>query len=474
MLRSAHVFLLLSVLFAGSALAQSPPPESVEPEIPDSPEDEGLGPEQNAETPAEDPTEPRSESTAEPQPVTPPLESEPASLADPDGLPAENASDATSLAENLGSPRQAEAQHAVLTSEHVAESSFEEVTLEVPHLQLDPLPPVCSPTRRALAPIVALTVGAFVSGAGQYTLCDPAAGRRLIGARVVSLGSLFLGGGGLVMTGASRKTIPIFAGLAIFGIGGTLFTYLADVYGALTAGANAGRPAPSSTLELAAGYRFVHDVRLGDLHAAHLRARTWFGTTRLNAEADIALGGDNQRLSLGIRQRLAGNPGRGNAFDIQSGLTFHRYGEHSFHSLVLEVNAIGRLHLETIGRNMRGSFVEGQLGLGYQGFAYPNVDRGLSDFNSLLLAVVRYGVYIGESGEVSAFYNHRRDRFAGGLALDGVAAGNFGHIGLEGRGFFGNGRFGLAGHLHYGSALTFGLNLLYRTQPDRPEEGATP
>jgi hypothetical protein len=74
-------------------------------------------------------------------------------------------------------------------------------------------------------------------------------------------------------------------------------------------------------------------------------------------------------------------------------------------------------------------------------------------------------VYLGQSGEVAAYYDHRRDDLAGGLSVDSVAAGVLGHFGVAGRGFFHDGRWGLRGELEYGSAFITGLSLIYRGAP---------
>ena len=73
-----------------------------------------------------------------------------------------------------------------------------------------------------------------------------------------------------------------------------------------------------------------------------------------------------------------------------------------------------------------------------------------------------YGFYLGDRGELLFDYNHRRDGLPGGLSIDGIAAGSFGSVGVTGRGFFGNGRYGLEAYGRFGSAWVGGANFLYR------------
>jgi hypothetical protein len=58
-------------------------------------------------------------------------------------------------------------------------------------------------------------------------------------------------------------------------------------------------------------------------------------------------------------------------------------------------------------------------------------------------------------------YDHRRDTFAGGLRLPGVAAGNAGYLEHWTELFFGD-QVGAAIELQYGSARIAGLYLLLR------------
>ncbi|HVV82650.1 MAG TPA: hypothetical protein VHE35_06200, partial [Kofleriaceae bacterium] len=91
-----------------------------------------------------------------------------------------------------------------------------------------------------------------------------------------------------------------------------------------------------------------------------------------------------------------------------------------------ELAARGRLDLASLDAAVAGTFVELDEGLGLELTDYAHAG---TDVAALLLSRFAWGVYLpGARGEVSVFYDHRRDQLAGGFPA-GRAAGFLGSIG---------------------------------------------
>lgn len=328
-------------------------------------------------------------------------------------------------------------------------------------------PAPCPRWRRRLAPVVSLLAGPVVHGAGSLTGCHRLTGRRLGIAQGVGFGMILLGGGGLALTGAARRTVAPFAMVGAVGVGSFLISWLADVYAAITDGKARGRPGPNAPWELRLGYRYVHDPHFD--HGSFLNAGigAWLGEQRLFAEVDVALDANTQRARVGYARRLLGGTGRGSSLDLTAAATYQRFGGDGFSSLSGELSVGGRVDLAAVGSALVGSFVEGTLGLGIQGIGYEASGGGVGqDGHGLLLMRLGWGLYLGRYGEVLLAYDHRRDGLEGGLSIDSVAAGNLGFLELTGRGFFEAApRWGIAGSVTYGSAWIVGLSLLHRAAP---------
>ncbi|MCA9615168.1 MAG: hypothetical protein KC586_20575 [Myxococcales bacterium] len=322
----------------------------------------------------------------------------------------------------------------------------------------------CPRWRRRLAPVVSLLAGTIVHGAGSLTGCHRLTGRRLGLTQVAGLGALVVGGGGLVLSGASRRTIAPFTYLAISGIGLFVFSFVADLYASITDGQARGRPGPNAPYELSFGYRQIYDPQFAHDAFVHLGATGWLGRQRLFAEADVALDTDTQRGRFGVARRLLGGTGRGSSLEVEVASTWQRFGHDGFATLTGELSLGGRLDLADVGPALVGSFVEGSLGLGLQLVGYDATGGGVGEeAHALLLTRLAYGVYLGETGEVSLAYDHRRDGLEGGLSTNSVGAGNIGFLDLRGRGWFPRApHWGVEGSVTVGSAWIFGANLLHR------------
>jgi len=335
----------------------------------------------------------------------------------------------------------------------------------------DSAPPTrCPRWRRRLAPVVSLLAGPVVHGAGSFTGCHRLTGRRLGIAQGVGFGMLLVGGAGLALTGASRKTVAPFAMIGIPGVGAFFISWLADVYAAITDGRSMGRPGPNTPYELRLGYRYVHDPHFDHGSFAQAGITGWIGQHRLWVDTDVALDANTQRVRAGAARRLLGGAGRGSHLELVVAGTYQRFAEDGFRSFSGELAIGGRVDLADVAPALVGSFAIGELGLGLQGIGYEATGGGVGqDSHALLLVRVGWGVYLGRYGELVVAYDHRRDGLEGGLSVDSVGSGNLGFLQLTGRGWFGAApRWGLAAELTAGSAWIAGLSLLHRAAP--PEE----
>jgi len=375
----------------------------------------------------------------------------------------------TALAQSGADGATAEPAEPAVAAEVVATTELDAEVAEVAGPAGTERATPCPRWRRRLAPVVSLLAGPVVHGAGALTGCHRLAGRRLGLTQAAGLGALIVGGGGLVITGASRKTIAPFTYFAISGIGLFMFSWVADLYAAISDGQARGRPGPNTAYELNVGYRQVHDPQFDHDAFAHVGFGAWLGQQRLFAEVDVALDTDTQRGRFGIARRLLGGTGRGSSLELELASTWQRFGADGFATLTGELSFAGRLDLADFAPALVGSFVEGSLGIGLQMVGYQATGGGVGEeAHALLLTRLGYGVYLGETGEVVLSYDHRRDGLEGGLSTESVGAGNIGFLDLRGRGWFpGAPRWGVEGSITVGSAWIVGASILHRGSLDR-------
>jgi hypothetical protein len=147
----------------------------------------------------------------------------------------------------------------------------------------------------------------------------------------------------------------------------------------------------------------------------------------------------------------------GSYVDLVSAVTHRSFFRDGFSTLTGEVRFAGRLDLQRFSHTMRGSFAELQIGGALASHRYTFGGR---EGDGILLVRLAYGLYL-RHGEVSLFYDHRRDTIAGGMLLGGIGAGYVGVAGLEGRYFF-DPAWGVAGDVQIGSAYLAALSLVFR------------
>lgn len=340
------------------------------------------------------------------------------------------------------------------------------VSLELPappdvQLHLDFASPSPSPVamRRWAAPF-ALIPG---FGLGHLLGGERRTGLRLMAAGLGGLGAVVVGGGGVILSGASRRTFPVFVSVAILGFSSFLLSTVADLAGAISGGRLRGTAMERERFFLRGGLLYLVDSQFdyGPFLEAEGRAR--FGAVQLELGGSVAITHDNQRFSAGFRYFLSGAEARGTSSFLRTSLRYHRFGSEGFAHLSGDVAIGGRVELSTFGPSLRGMFVEGEWGLGFQGFGFEATGGGVGNTtNALLVLRAGMGVYLANRGEMSFFYDHRRDGFAGAMSLNSVAAGAIGHIGGEAHGYFGGGEWGLGAEFKYGSAWVTRLMLQRR------------
>jgi hypothetical protein len=331
--------------------------------------------------------------------------------------------------------------------------------------------------------LAAIVPGVALHGSGHAAAGDWGTAWKLLAVEGVGAALMTTGAVMLIKMGASRRTAT--PSIVLLVVGGGLFfdSWFADLYGAFGGGSGA-----ASTLapwvEVSLGYRHVYDPQFAYRHFAHLNARGRVRAWRLDAEAWIAADDDNQRWrgatawraygveAAGVEPR-AGAVGRvtaadaaptdGTALDLVLGVVYHRHGTEGFSFLAPELSIQGRLDLRRLSPTLGGSFFDLHLGWGVELYDYGLPGLGLgTDIADELLARFAYGVYIGQGrGEVSLFYDHRKDGYEAGLSLRSGVNGALGHLGVEGAMYLSD-AWGVSASFAVGSAYVTGVSALYR------------
>lgn len=331
------------------------------------------------------------------------------------------------------------------------------------------------PQPGAAAVGAAVFPGVVVHGAGHWVAGDRRTGYRLLALEGVGVGLIAGGLATLAATGASRHLSPVIFATPVAGAGLFVASWLADVQGvAMPVDARGAPLLTAPVLEARLGTRYVHDptIDYGTLLGPSLDLR--WGRWRLSPGAWIATGGQNTRLELEVGFRPTGpRPGSfsadGSYVEIVTAATHQRFRE-DFDLTVLEAGARGRYDLRRLAPSLAGSFAEWGLGLGWA-LTHFHTGARETDGDGLLLAQFGYGLYFGHApgrtGEVTAYYDHRHDDYAGGLKLTGLGSGVAGHVGLEGTWYF-HRRWGVRLEGQVGSAYLAGLSLLHRSPLAEP------
>lgn len=322
--------------------------------------------------------------------------------------------------------------------------------------------------RTPLAPAAAVIPGLALHGAGHFVAREPAIATRLL----VVEGAALAGIGGslaiLAVTGASRRIVAPVATIAVASVGLFFISGLADLYGVLAPPRGLGTPLRALPfVETYAGARGVYDPQFSHRWFATQGVSLRAGAFQFAGEAWQAPGGPTSQLMGTAALRLSGpttTPSAvkdGSYVDLVTALTHRAFHRDGFSTVTAELRFAGRLDLHRFARTMRGSFAELQVG---GALANHHYTYGGNESDGILIVRLAYGLYLGHgvrSGEVSLFYDHRRDTIAGGMLLGGIGAGYVGVLGVQGRWFF-HEQWGLAGDAQVGSAYMAGLSLVFR------------
>jgi len=327
-----------------------------------------------------------------------------------------------------------------------------------------------SPTRRALSVTASFVPGLVVHGSGHFVAGQTRTGFVLLGAEGVGLGLAIGGLAGTAATGATRRFIaPMVLGLVA---GGALLVIpaLADIYGLLAPKGGTGSPPKvMPRIETQLGLAYVYDpnfaYRFFLTPGVDFRVRSF----RFSGNGFYALDDTNVRSRAAIAYRFFGPGPRGmpladdgSFLDLEFALTHHDYASNGFSVTTGELNLSGRLDLVRVGPTLKGSFAELGFGFAYAAHSYANLDTEISD---LLTPRFAFGMYLGHSGyprgEISAYYDHRHDGFAGGMKSRGLGSGIAGHFGLAGR-IYASPQWGVAFDATAGSAFVAQASLLFR------------
>lgn len=327
-----------------------------------------------------------------------------------------------------------------------------------------------------LPALAALGPGFVVSGAGHYLAGDRETGKKLLLVQGAGLAAATTAGVPLLVTRASRRLPGATYHLFVGGIGVFLVSWLADVYGA-SGGARVGaEPRVEPPLvEVDLGYGFVGDPQIAAGHFVAASAELLSSGFRVRPSIWASVDADNRRSRFELAHRLRGPgaraPARDGSFvEVGAAVTHHRFGDEAFASMLGEVFVGGRYDMRRLAPTLAGSFAELAGGIGLQRLAY-DVAAAHTDWFDLLLLRFGYGMYLGQPGqkhgELSIFYDHRRDDFAGGLSPGrGNGSGFAGYFGVAGFARLAR-LWGISAEVELGAALVARVGLRYRLEGAR-------
>ncbi|CAN5795000.1 hypothetical protein BH11MYX2_BH11MYX2_28250 [soil metagenome] len=279
-------------------------------------------------------------------------------------------------------------------------------------------------------PIVASVIPGFViPGAGSFVATKRSMSLKLLEMAGIGLGMAIIGGESIVISGSNPRASGIGGPVLVAGVGLFETAWLTDVYNVV--GLPHGTPRTHPPYSLEAGVSWTHDAYRDRalLHAVgqaipHERIE-------LIAEGHRSYDGAYKDGNLAARVRILHPHFLDDSFDgsyleIRAAGRIRDDSADMTQAFTMEAEVGGRLDLHHISSLPRGVFAELSTGLGEERSAYAMAH----DWNSLLLARVAWGMYLGHSGELSIYYDHRRDSIAGGFA-SWHAAGFFGSFGAR-------------------------------------------
>lgn len=314
--------------------------------------------------------------------------------------------------------------------------------------------PVISGKRRALAIAAAVVPGFVVRGMGSWLVGEKRAAKRLAAGAV---GGLVLAGGFGALVGISNGspyTIPAIP-LVLTGTGALLTTWAEDIW--IAAGGssvNAG-PIDEGAWSVEVGETWQHsEYRERLLQRAS--ASMWLGRFGAGVAGLVDTNGESWLAFADLKARVYGDRACRDCITVRAGGRLQRDRADLVTQLVGEVEVHGRLSLGRFDPAMRASFVELSTGIGANRITYAST---VSEWDSLLLGRFAWGAYV-PGGEVTVYYDHRRDGIAGGIDA-WRAAGFMGSYGVNADVRI-DGPWSLRGEFQLGAAYLSTLALVYR------------
>lgn len=328
---------------------------------------------------------------------------------------------------------------------------------EAPEPTAEPRPHV-SRARRALAITAAIVPGVALRGLGSWLVGEKRAARRL--ALAAAAGFVVAGGaGGLVgVANGSPHTVPVIP-IVIAGAGALLTSWAEDIWIAAGGSAVDARPLALPRYSLELGEVWQHDAyrqRLLQRGAGAVNV----GRFGAGVAGMIDTGGDAWLVFADLRARIYGDDAAcTDCFTVRTGGRLQRDRDDLVTQLVGEIELIGRLGIGRFDPAFRSTFVELSTGVGLNRVTYASM---VNEVTGLLLGRFVWGAYI-PGGEVSVFYDHRRDGLAGGIDAS-RASGFMGSFGASADVRI-DGPWALRGEFQIGNAYLSTLALAYRGGP---------
>ena len=293
-------------------------------------------------------------------------------------------------------------------------------------------PAEVSTTRRLAAVSAALVPGVVLHGAGSWVLHEKRAAKRLAITGGIGLGAMALGGAAVGITGAAESMVVWGVPMVIAGAALWLPTWFSDVWYAAGGPRVRGAPHARSTWSVDLGTTWLHD---GYRERALVRGGGRIEVGRIGAGASSLVDAEGRARTFDgeLRVRILGAAANDATIDdgsrlyVRAGARRHEDDDDKVDITTGELEVGGRLDLQRIDRNLHGTFLELALGMGLQEVTYADL---VSELDSLFLGRFAWGLYLGARSELTAFYDHRRDSLAGGIAAN-RAAGFVGSVGAN-------------------------------------------
>lgn len=303
--------------------------------------------------------------------------------------------------------------------------------------------------------------GILLHGSGAWVAGERQTAKRLLLIEGIGLGMVATGLAGLAVTGASRRFVAPLAVLTIGGGFGFIGSFFADVYGASTPTGRRGIPMLTPRLEASLLTSYRYDPRAATDAMLSPKVAATFGDWTFGAQAQLAPSDSTSRVRGDVRYRAFTESGPFHGFvDLQLAVTQLWLGEDDVATTSFELVVPMRYDLAHVGRTLRGGFAELALGGLISTVDFERVDSRTTD--GALMARGTLGAYLGNGdGEITLYYDHRRDTLAGGLLGGGISAGFLGYVGTSAT-WFPTRNVGATATVEVGSALLAGLGVAVR------------